>query len=292
MNAQWFYKQANNNLGPLAQEELQRRLAVGELPPEVLVWHEGLSTWMPAKDCPLLQCLVIPKAPEPPVPPAIPIVQATPEPLKECVELPPTISPGPGIPKSPDQSGALSQPALPAGQGHYRKVAVCWIVVMGFLGLWGTSLLYWLGAFALAGITIAIYKWILKRPKPGYDALIYGAVLLAIWFTLGVVSSLDSGDSNPRHFMKFGMQCVLNVLLGIRLFMSRPGVIGGAREFSPQTGVAMYRIIGADGLQYGPITTEQLQQWIAQGRANATSSVQVDGSNEWKPLSTFPGFAS
>jgi hypothetical protein len=53
----------------------------------------------------------------------------------------------------------------------------------------------------------------------------------------------------------------------------------------------MYKIIGADKKEYGPVTTEQVREWIAQGRANATSLVQVEGSAEWKPLSAFPEFA-
>lgn len=54
----------------------------------------------------------------------------------------------------------------------------------------------------------------------------------------------------------------------------------------------MYKIIGADGRQYGPISADQLQQWIAQGRANAQTMAQVEGSTEWKPLASFPEFAT
>jgi hypothetical protein len=52
----------------------------------------------------------------------------------------------------------------------------------------------------------------------------------------------------------------------------------------------MYRIIGADGNQYGPISAEQLRQWIAEGRANAQTKVLAEGTTEWKPLSEFPEF--
>src|SRR5438046_3002438 len=53
----------------------------------------------------------------------------------------------------------------------------------------------------------------------------------------------------------------------------------------------MYKIIGADGQVYGPITAEQLRQWIAEGRANGQTMAQPEGSTEWKPLSSFPEFA-
>jgi len=52
----------------------------------------------------------------------------------------------------------------------------------------------------------------------------------------------------------------------------------------------MYKIIGADGKEYGPITSEQLRQWIAEGRANAQTKVLPEGTTEWKPLSDYPEF--
>ena len=54
----------------------------------------------------------------------------------------------------------------------------------------------------------------------------------------------------------------------------------------------MYRIIGKDGQQYGPVTAEQLRGWIAENRANAQTLVQTDGSQEWKPLGSLPEFAA
>jgi len=53
----------------------------------------------------------------------------------------------------------------------------------------------------------------------------------------------------------------------------------------------MYKIIGADGRQYGPISVDQLRQWIVQGRANAQTLAQLEGTTEWKPLSSFPELA-
>ncbi len=52
-----------------------------------------------------------------------------------------------------------------------------------------------------------------------------------------------------------------------------------------------YKILGADGKAYGPVSAEVLLQWIAQGRANATTSVRAEGGSEWRPLSSVPEFA-
>jgi hypothetical protein len=53
----------------------------------------------------------------------------------------------------------------------------------------------------------------------------------------------------------------------------------------------MYKIIGADGKEYGPITAEQLRQWVAEGRANAQTKVLPEGSTEWKTLAEVPELA-
>jgi uncharacterized membrane protein len=54
----------------------------------------------------------------------------------------------------------------------------------------------------------------------------------------------------------------------------------------------MYKIIGADQKEYGPVSAEQIRQWIAEGRANDQTMIQAEGATEWKPLSAFPEFAS
>ncbi len=53
----------------------------------------------------------------------------------------------------------------------------------------------------------------------------------------------------------------------------------------------MYKIIGADGQQYGPVSAEQIRRWIAENRVNAQTLIQAEGAQEWKPLSLFPEFA-
>lgn len=54
----------------------------------------------------------------------------------------------------------------------------------------------------------------------------------------------------------------------------------------------MYKILGTDQKEYGPVSAEQIIQWINQGRAAANTQAQSEGSAEWKPLSSFPEFAA
>ncbi|MGD0745170.1 MAG: DUF4190 domain-containing protein [Verrucomicrobiota bacterium] len=56
--------------------------------------------------------------------------------------------------------------------------------------------------------------------------------------------------------------------------------------------MASYTIIGGDQKQYGPVTGEQLRQWILDGRLNAQSQAKAESDAEWRPLSAFPEFAA
>jgi GYF domain 2 len=54
----------------------------------------------------------------------------------------------------------------------------------------------------------------------------------------------------------------------------------------------MYKIIGADQKEYGPVTADQINAWILEGRANGQTLVQVVGSADWRPLSSIPELAA
>jgi hypothetical protein len=54
----------------------------------------------------------------------------------------------------------------------------------------------------------------------------------------------------------------------------------------------MYKIIGADQKEYGPVTADQVRQWLAEGRANAQTLVLPEGEAEWRPISAVPEFAA
>jgi len=53
----------------------------------------------------------------------------------------------------------------------------------------------------------------------------------------------------------------------------------------------MYRVLGADQKEYGPISADQVREWIAQGRLNRESLASAEGAPGWKPLGNFPEFA-
>lgn len=53
----------------------------------------------------------------------------------------------------------------------------------------------------------------------------------------------------------------------------------------------MFTIIGADGREYGPVAVEQVNSWIAAGRADYKTKARREGSIQWMPLAEFPEFA-
>lgn len=50
----------------------------------------------------------------------------------------------------------------------------------------------------------------------------------------------------------------------------------------------MYKVIGTDGKEYGPITAEVLKSWVAEGRANGKTKVLPEGASDWKSLEEIP----
>ena len=52
-----------------------------------------------------------------------------------------------------------------------------------------------------------------------------------------------------------------------------------------------YKLIGADLLEYGPVSAEQIRIWITEGRVNAETQLQAEGTAEWRPLAEVPEFA-
>ena len=52
-----------------------------------------------------------------------------------------------------------------------------------------------------------------------------------------------------------------------------------------------YTIIGNDGKNYGPISADQLRQWIKQSRIESRTPVFVQGTTDWTFVGLLPEFA-
>jgi hypothetical protein len=54
----------------------------------------------------------------------------------------------------------------------------------------------------------------------------------------------------------------------------------------------MYKVLGADNNEYGPVDADQIRRWIADRRLNGDSSARLEGASEWRPLREFPEFSA
>jgi uncharacterized RDD family membrane protein YckC len=52
----------------------------------------------------------------------------------------------------------------------------------------------------------------------------------------------------------------------------------------------MFIIIGGDGKEYGPATSEQVRNWLKAGRANLDTRAKALGSDEWRRLGDYAEF--
>jgi hypothetical protein len=53
----------------------------------------------------------------------------------------------------------------------------------------------------------------------------------------------------------------------------------------------MYKIIGADGKEYGPVNLDRLREWLGQGRFTPRTKVQCAGGTEWIEADQVPELA-
>ena len=52
----------------------------------------------------------------------------------------------------------------------------------------------------------------------------------------------------------------------------------------------MYSIIGGDGKTYGPVPPSEIERWIREGRADASTRVKREGESDWRELGTLEDF--
>jgi len=53
----------------------------------------------------------------------------------------------------------------------------------------------------------------------------------------------------------------------------------------------VYKILASDGKEYGPLSAEQVRQWLAEKRLEAKTPVFPEGARDWVFLASLPEFA-
>lgn len=74
----WYYAANNEQKGPINESELKAHLAGNQLPPDTLVWKEGMDNWTPANQVPAFSFRPppTPAKVQPPTPGAVPAPDA------------------------------------------------------------------------------------------------------------------------------------------------------------------------------------------------------------------------
>jgi hypothetical protein len=54
--------------------------------------------------------------------------------------------------------------------------------------------------------------------------------------------------------------------------------------------MSQYIIIGGDGNEYGPVSTEEVREWVQAGRANGDTRIKPVDAEDWGRLRDFPEF--
>lgn len=50
----------------------------------------------------------------------------------------------------------------------------------------------------------------------------------------------------------------------------------------------MFKLIGSDGKEYGPVSAEEIRRWLAEGRIHLQTLVSSPGDRSWCPLGSVP----
>ncbi len=110
----WYYADGKAPVGPLHENEFERLVREGRIGPDTLVWHEGMTKWLPRRE--------VVAAPE-----------AAPDPLPVPVTAPPPV-----LPSLPDSSDPRAYAEAILARGHTIEVWSCigrsWEFVMQNFG--------------------------------------------------------------------------------------------------------------------------------------------------------------
>ena len=54
----------------------------------------------------------------------------------------------------------------------------------------------------------------------------------------------------------------------------------------------MYKVLGSDGNEYGPVSADQVKKWVAENRVEKKTPVMPEGAPDWIFLESLPEFAA
>lgn len=180
---EWFYSaDGQERQGPIAESELKRLLAAGQLPSATLVWSEGLAGWVPAASIAVLHPAGVVAA-----------TGATARPLL----------PGPFYSRTPNRD--LMTAARAALCGHWGVAIGATLIYIGI-----SLILQMLGSIPLVGCLVSIGALLVEGSLLLGLALFFLALARAEHYDVGLVFG---------GFNRFGNALAAYLLMNIFIFL-------------------------------------------------------------------------
>lgn len=203
----WYYAKANEQKGPVKEEELKQLLSNGELSSNSLVWHKGMDNWVPAKDCADLSWMRSTHDP-----PALPEMQDKTVPVQNVHgKQPPPLAAAVADRGAPPPTEGGSPP-LETGPQTRERVIYPNAMVFYFVAL----------ATCGYGIYVAVSKQSITGPEGAAEAICEGVIDLFIGM---MYVALGFFGRKVKWVYITGM--VLFILDGILTLFMNPGHMAG-----------------------------------------------------------------
>jgi hypothetical protein len=166
---QWYYTADNQQQGPVAESELKRLFAVGQISANTYVWSDGMTDWRLAAEIPG---------------------------LLTSLAAPPAFTPLPGGTLQNNPLGGMQNGAK---EGHFSSIFGVWPLL-------GHSLLYVLGVIFVIPApwaATAFYNWIIPHIQiPGWPNLSFTGKVGDIWWAfvgLGLCIYINQYLQTQQH---------------------------------------------------------------------------------------------
>jgi len=122
---QWYYSKNGTQLGPISTEDIQAKLASGEIASSDLVWKDGMADWLPASQIAELRSLAQASSPVAPVSPT------------PTAETSPYATPAAPVPANPVSYAGLPVPPTCGKATTAMVLGICGLVFSFCCGLIG-----------------------------------------------------------------------------------------------------------------------------------------------------------
>lgn len=220
--SEWYYAQENQQQGPVNEAELKEFLAVGKLPPTILVWKEGMANWAMANSLPEFQFRpppvpsvkpMAPMGPPPAAAPFTPFVAATTA-SPTATAAAPVAKPSATTDPAPDPTAEVE---IDPDDVNKNKA----MAILAYLGLLfiipmlvakespfakyhtNQGMILFIAGFILMIASSIVSAVVASIPFIGMVAILFWPLCSAVWLVFSVIGILNAakGERKPLPYI-------------------------------------------------------------------------------------------